>query len=363
MATFEQAAQLVERELYDQALPILLQLADQGHTKAMLEIGLLYDKGRGVPQSTEFAVEWYRKAAETGDATAQLYMGIAYEDGEGVQQEINEAIRWYEIASNNGNREADVNLIRIYSGGFGVPLNVEKSIYYICRKDNGEQTLVSRMFLNDLAVVVEDDILQKEIKGNKIYLYESEAQEAARKCMEGKPNYTSSWIDLIDIIYLPETDTRIQKENKQLWSQCWQRRISTNMESRKIPCIEVRYGEEIFGRFGFLIEDYHTPVKPEKPYRRNPLINEAVPDINKLRLIKLQLENLKKKYDKEFTKISSFNPLSRIKIHIELPKMQETFKEISDRLATINRFSLSYEDHEFYNKVEDLYNELKEDLF
>ena len=120
----------------------------------------------------------------------------------------------------------------------------------------------------------------------------------------------------------------------------------------------------MYGRFGFLIEDYQEPAKIEKPRRANPLINNDAPAINKLRQIKAQLENLRRKYDEVFSNVSAFNPMSRIKIQVELPKLQETFKEIRNKLASINPFSLSsYNDHEFYNEVEDLYNGLKEDLF
>lgn len=363
MATFEQAEHLLELGNYAQAIPILRQLAGQGHAKAMLEIGMLYGMGRGVPRSEELAVDWFRKASENGSAAAQFNMGIAYQEGMGVDQDINEAIRWYTKASENGSTKADVNLASLYTGSYGVPLDVEMAIHHICRYAKGRETMQTFSHLDDLRQAVQDEIIAKNIKGNRLYLYESEAQDAARKCMEGKPNYTGSWTSLKDIIYLLETDERIYKENQVLWSQCLQRRDATDEDIRKVFCIEVKLGEQVFGRFGFLIEDYKEPAKPEKVNRANPLISDNVPAINKLRLIKVQLENLRKKYNEVFANASSFNPMSRIKIQVELPRMQDTFKEIRDRFASINRFALSYDDHEFYNEVEDLYNELKEDLF
>lgn len=363
MATFEQAELLVERGQYTQALPILEQLAAQGHAKAMLEIGMLYGTGRGVPRSEIKAVEWFRKASENGNAAAQFNMGIAYEQGMGVGQDINEAIRWYTRASENGSTKADVNLAYLYTGNCGVPLNVEMAVYHICRNAKGRETMQSFSQLNDLKEAVQNDIIAKNIEGNKLYLYESEALEAARKCMQGKPDYTSALTSLKDIIYLLETDERIFKENEVLWSQCWQRRDCTIEDTRKVPCIEVKYGSQVYGRFGFLIENYQAPAQPEKLRRANPLMSNDAPAINKLRQIKSQLDNLRKKYNEVFANASSFNPMSRIKIQVELPRMQDTFKEIRGRFASINRFALSYDDHEFYNEVEDLYNELKEDLF
>lgn len=362
MATFEQAEHLLELGNYAQAIPILQQLAGQGHAKAMLEIGMLYGMGRGVPRSEELAVDWFRKASENGSAAAQFNMGIAYQEGMGVDQDINEAIRWYTKASENGSTKADVNLASLYTGSYGVPLNVEMAIHHICRYAKGRETMQTFSHLDDLRQAVQDEIIAKNIKGNRLYLYESEAQDAARKCMEGKPNYTGSWTSLKDIIYLLETDERIYKENQVLWSQCLQRRDATDEDIRKVFCIEVRLEEQVFGRFGYLIEDY-KPVKQEKPNRMNPLLNNDTPPSNELKLIKVKLEQLRKKCDEVFANVSSFNPISRIKIHFVLPKLQDTFKDISNRLATINRWNLNYEEQELYGQVESLYNQLKEDLF
>ena len=308
MATFEQAEALIDNGDYSQALAILQELADNGDANAMLEIGLLYDRGQGVPESMEQAADWYRKAAEKGNPIAQCNLGAAYDYGYGVEKNPYEAIRWYEMASDQGDQHAYLNLISLLSGNDDLAPDINKAIYHICRKAKGLQTPLSRMQLNDLAVIARREVtLIERIEGNIIYLYESEAQEAARKCMQGKPDYTSSLIYLIDIIYLPETDERVLKENQTLWDQCKQRRVSTREDTRKIPCIEVRYGSRVYGRFGFLIEDYHETAKPEKPHRDNPLINEDIPVINKLRLIKVQLENLRKKYNDVFSNVSSFN--------------------------------------------------------
>lgn len=255
METYEQAELLIENGNYTQALTILLQLADKGDAGAMLEIGLLYDWGRGVQQSSEQAAEWYRKAAEGGNADAQYNIGEAYEYGVGVEKDYKEAIKWYEKASDQGKQQAYFSLISLLSGkDEDLPPNIDKAIYHICRKDQGQQTPLARMQLNDLAVVARQEVtLFQRIEGNIIYLYESEAQEAARDCMQGRPGFKSSWICLMDIIYFPETDERILKENKVLWDQCKQRRVSTIEENRKIPCIEVQDGTRVYGRFGFLI--------------------------------------------------------------------------------------------------------------
>jgi hypothetical protein len=50
-------------------------LAKQGNAFAQYNLGLMYDKGRGVPQDYKTAVKWYRLAAEQGNAVAQERYG------------------------------------------------------------------------------------------------------------------------------------------------------------------------------------------------------------------------------------------------------------------------------------------------
>lgn len=71
----------------------------------------------GVPQSDEFALHWYRAAAELGDpegqfmlavcyaqgiGIAQYTLGEMYELGEGVPQDDNLAAMWYNRAAAQG---------------------------------------------------------------------------------------------------------------------------------------------------------------------------------------------------------------------------------------------------------------------
>ena len=54
---------------------------------AQFNLGLMYDKGEGVPQDDAEAVRWYRLAAEQGHAEAQANLGWMYDAGRGVPQD------------------------------------------------------------------------------------------------------------------------------------------------------------------------------------------------------------------------------------------------------------------------------------
>jgi len=76
--------------------------ADQGDAAAQLQIGLLYERGHGVPQDYAQALTWYRKASDQGYATAQAEIGYLYENGLGVSKDTKMARSWKEKAAANG---------------------------------------------------------------------------------------------------------------------------------------------------------------------------------------------------------------------------------------------------------------------
>ncbi len=55
-----------------------------------------------MPQDDQQAVAWFRKAAEQGQADAQHNLGVMYEKGRGVPQDDREAVAWYRKAAEQG---------------------------------------------------------------------------------------------------------------------------------------------------------------------------------------------------------------------------------------------------------------------
>ncbi len=69
---------------YDSALKEFRRLADRGDASAQYNLGLMYDKGHGVPQDDKEALRWYRMAAEQGIPGAQVYVGNVYFWGQDI---------------------------------------------------------------------------------------------------------------------------------------------------------------------------------------------------------------------------------------------------------------------------------------
>ena len=61
--------------------------ANQGHSQAQYNLGVVFAFGKGVPKNNATAVEWYRRAAENGSAQAQTNLGVMYEQGKGVAKD------------------------------------------------------------------------------------------------------------------------------------------------------------------------------------------------------------------------------------------------------------------------------------
>ncbi len=132
-------------------------LAEQGNAKAQFFLGVMYDKGQGVPQDYAKAAKWYSKAAEQGLAKAQLYLGYMYKQGQGVPQDYAEALQWYRKAAEQGDAQAQTNLGVMYRKGLGVPQDYARAMgWYRKAAEQGHakaQTNLGVMYDDGLGVL------------------------------------------------------------------------------------------------------------------------------------------------------------------------------------------------------------------
>ena len=103
---FQDAVDAYDRKDYKTAHRIFLKLAEQGDASAQLNLGVMYDKGQGVPLDYKEAVKWYRLSAEQEHAPAQYNLGLMYKNGEGVPDDIKEAVKWFRLSAEQGNVKA-----------------------------------------------------------------------------------------------------------------------------------------------------------------------------------------------------------------------------------------------------------------
>ena len=127
LASIDDAVQAYLRGEYNKAVMLLRPIAEQGDAQAQTYMGVLYERGKGVPQDYAESAKWYRLASEQGKADAQNYLGDMYRKGNGVSQDYAQAAIWYMKAAEQGIKAAQYNLGEIYANGDGVKTDYVKS--------------------------------------------------------------------------------------------------------------------------------------------------------------------------------------------------------------------------------------------
>jgi TPR repeat protein len=119
--SFEDGVAAYQIGEYAAAMQSWRPLAEQGNTHAQTGLGVMYERGQGVPQNFAQAWVWYSKAADQGDPDAQSNLGTMYANGWGVPQDFAQAVVLYRQAGERGNASAQSNLGLMYEHGQGVP--------------------------------------------------------------------------------------------------------------------------------------------------------------------------------------------------------------------------------------------------
>ena len=88
--------------------------ADKGFAPAQYNLGVMYEKGRGVMPNIAQAIKWWRKAAEGNYPYAQLNLGVLYDVGRGVERNHKIAISYYRSAAKQGDMRAVYRLGTLY---------------------------------------------------------------------------------------------------------------------------------------------------------------------------------------------------------------------------------------------------------
>jgi len=84
-----------DRADYGTSLQVWMEPANGGDPKAQTYVGEIYEKQGDFAS----AAQWYQKAAAQGYAPAQIDLGSLYEQGKGVPKDPQQALNWYRKAS------------------------------------------------------------------------------------------------------------------------------------------------------------------------------------------------------------------------------------------------------------------------
>jgi TPR repeat protein len=111
-----------------EAVRLFRWAAERGLADAQVDLGFMYERGRGVARDFVEAVRLYRLAANQGNRAGQVSLGVMYENGRGVARDDVEAVRLYRLSADQGLARAQKNLGWMYQYGRGVPADDAEAV-------------------------------------------------------------------------------------------------------------------------------------------------------------------------------------------------------------------------------------------
>jgi hypothetical protein len=109
----------------------LSRAAADGDSASQFELGLRYDRGRGVAQDAAEAMRLFTMAADAGNPAAQMALATRYLQGIGVQRNPSEGLRLLLKAAEGGDANAQSSLGMIYVTGRLVPLDYSEGVKWL----------------------------------------------------------------------------------------------------------------------------------------------------------------------------------------------------------------------------------------
>lgn len=138
---FRAGVEAAERGEFERTFSLWRPLAEKGYPRAQYGLGVLYERGEGVAQDVNRAIQWYRKAAQQKVWEAQVNLGLLYVAGTAVEPDYREAARWFRMAADQGIADAQVNLGNLYRQGWGVDADRQEAAKWFRRAAEQGQAL------------------------------------------------------------------------------------------------------------------------------------------------------------------------------------------------------------------------------
>ena len=116
---YREAVARLDRGEHQGALRGFEALAGRGNARAMLQLGALYETGRGVLKDLPKAVQWYSQAAKRNNPDAQYRIGLMHAEGRGLRKDAELTRDWLQRAVQGGHAHAAMSLGHVYEKTVG----------------------------------------------------------------------------------------------------------------------------------------------------------------------------------------------------------------------------------------------------
>lgn len=188
-----------DAEKYSAALEYFEKAAEQGHSNAQFNCGVMYYKGEGGEVNLPKALYWCTQSAQQGHKEAQLWCGVMYDEGKGTHMDKAKALYWYEKAAEQGVAIAQKKCGDSYYYGIGTNEDKDKAREWYQKAADQKNEMAQLMLLIDQGTIWSalDGAIKANGQGNykkALELFQKAAQLgdaiAAREC--GKMYYKGS---------------------------------------------------------------------------------------------------------------------------------------------------------------------------
>lgn len=138
-----------------------------GHEVSRSAIGSMHLLGSGAPKNDERAAAWFRGAAERGNVVGQYNLAVAFHTGSGVGRDHERAAHWYRLAAENGLADAQFQLASMQFLGQGIAPDYVDAYYWFTRalesgrEDAAEVRDLLSKLINDAQIWEAEDRLAR----------------------------------------------------------------------------------------------------------------------------------------------------------------------------------------------------------
>jgi hypothetical protein len=119
-ALFREGKQAADAGQDPKAVALYHRACDAGNASGCSNLGIMYQKGRGVAQDFGQALALYQRACDSGTASGCTNLGLMYANGDGVAQDAGRAVALYQRACDAGSAVGCTYLGFMHKSGRGV---------------------------------------------------------------------------------------------------------------------------------------------------------------------------------------------------------------------------------------------------
>lgn len=119
--------------------------AENGHAGAQYCLGTLYgSRFVDLPYDNNKSIEWVLRAAENGHAEAQWFLGNTFYYGVDCIQDYDQAFKWYALSANQGYMGAQIQLGIMFDEGLGTTQSYKEAAkWFKLAANNRYSTIIS----------------------------------------------------------------------------------------------------------------------------------------------------------------------------------------------------------------------------